>query len=70
MALGPSLIAREDANRLERERAELLGQMAAYRQELENAPTLKRARREWLEWQVRRDEKRVAEVEGRLAERN
>jgi hypothetical protein len=51
---------------LEQERAELPGQIAAYRQELENgSPHL--ARREWLDWQIRKAEKRLAEVEASLA---
>lgn len=41
-------------------------QLAAYRQELENGRPSK-ARRERLEWQIREREKRLAEVEARLA---
>ena len=48
-------------------REELPAQLAAYRQELENAPVISRARRERLEWQIREREKRLAEVEMRLA---
>jgi hypothetical protein len=51
---------------LEQERAEISGQIAAYRQELENASYLSRARRERLDWQIREREKRLAEVETRL----
>jgi hypothetical protein len=53
---------------LEQERAEIPGQVAAYRQELENGRPHK-ARRERLEWQIREREKRLAEVEARLAAR-
>jgi hypothetical protein len=49
------------------ERDELLGQVAAYRHELENAPVISRARREWLEWQIRRVQKRMIEIQRRLA---
>ncbi len=52
---------------LERERAELLTQMAACRRTLENAPPLSRAGRERLEWQIAAAERRMAEVERRLA---
>jgi len=51
---------------LEQERAEIPGQTAAYRQELENGRPHK-TRRERLEWQIREREKRLAEVEARLA---
>jgi hypothetical protein len=51
----------------ERERAEIPGQLSAYRQELENGRTSK-ARRARLEWQIREREKRLAELdEARLA---
>jgi hypothetical protein len=50
---------------LEQERTEIPGQIAAYRQELENGRPHK-ARRERLEWQIREREKRLAEVEARL----
>ena len=52
---------------LEQEWAELLRHIAAYRQELENSPKISKARRERLEWQIRRNQKRMAEIEGRLA---
>ncbi len=55
---------------LEMERDELLGQVAAYRHELENAPVIRRARREWLEWQIRNVQKRMVEIERRLAKGN
>jgi DNA repair exonuclease SbcCD ATPase subunit len=51
---------------LEQERAELPRQIAACWQELENGSP-HRARRELLEWQIRKAEKRLAEVEVRLA---
>jgi hypothetical protein len=51
---------------LERERAELPGQIIATQDELAATPAENRARRERLEWQIRRDRKRLAEVEARL----
>jgi hypothetical protein len=48
---------------LERERAELLRQMADWRQELENAPVLRKGRRERLDWQIQERRKRLAEIE-------
>jgi len=51
---------------LEQEREELPTQLAAYRQELENAPVITRTRREWLEWHIRRVERRMAEIQERL----
>ena len=51
---------------LEEERGEIPGQVAAYRRELENGRPHK-ARRERLEWQIGEREKRLAEVEARLA---
>ncbi len=52
---------------LERERAELPGQIAAYQRELDATPPENKARREMREWQIRRVQKRMAEVEARLA---
>ena len=52
---------------LERERAELPGQIVAYESELEATPPEHKARRERLAWQLRRAQKRLAEVEARLA---
>lgn len=57
---------RNERQELEQELAEIPGQIAAYRNELENGSP-KRARRERLEWQIREREKRLAEVETRLA---
>jgi len=55
---------------LERElREDPPAQLAAYRQELENGSPHK-VRRERLEWQIREREKRLAEVEARLAKVN
>jgi hypothetical protein len=52
---------------LERElREELPAQLAAYQQELAGGHADK-VRREWLEWHIRRAQKRMAEVEARLA---
>ena len=50
---------------LQRERAELRGQMAACWQELENGSP-RRARRELLERQTRKAEKRLANIGARL----
>jgi lipid II:glycine glycyltransferase (peptidoglycan interpeptide bridge formation enzyme) len=52
---------------LERELAELPAAIANYQRELEATPQKNKARRERLEWQIRRDRKRLAEVETRLA---
>ena len=58
---------RNERQSLERElREELPAQLAAYRQELENAPVSK-TRREFLEWHIRRVQKRMADLEARLA---
>jgi len=51
---------------LEQDLAEIPGQIAAYRQELENRRPPK-ARRERLEWQIREREKRLDDVRKRLA---
>ena len=52
---------------LERERAELPAHVANYQRELDATPPENRERRERLEWQIRRAEKRMAEVRVRLA---
>jgi hypothetical protein len=54
---------------LEAELAEIPGQIAAYRQELADTPTLAefKARRERLDWQIRERQKRLADVTARLA---
>ena len=44
--------------------------MATYRHELENRPSISRARRERLEWEIRRVQKRMADVEALLAKIN
>jgi hypothetical protein len=53
---------------LEQERAELPEQIAAYQRDLDATPIQNRGRREMREWQIRRDKKRLAEVEARLAD--
>jgi hypothetical protein len=59
---------RNERQSLERElREELPAQLAVYRQELENAPVINKTRREWLEWQIRNAQKRMVEIERRLA---
>jgi hypothetical protein len=58
---------RNERQSLERElREESPAQLAAYRQELENAP-ISKTRREFLEWHIRRVQKRMADLEARLA---
>ncbi len=51
---------------LERERTELPGQLAAHQRKLDTTPPEHKAHREMLTWQIRRAQKRLAEVE-RLA---
>jgi len=51
---------------LEQERTELAEQLATHRREVENGSP-HRARRERLGWQIRKAEKRLAEIEARLA---
>jgi hypothetical protein len=50
-----------------RRSAELPAQIAAYRRELDATPPENKAQREMRKWQIRRDKKRLAEVEARLA---
>lgn len=52
---------------LEREWSELPVQIAAYQKELAVTPAENKARRERLEWQIRRDQKRLVEIAARLA---
>ena len=54
---------------LEQELAELPGQIATYRQELADTPTLPefKARRERLDWHARTCQKRLAAIRARLA---
>jgi hypothetical protein len=51
---------------LERERAELPDHVANYQRELNATPQGQKERRERLEWQIRRVQKRMAEVHARL----
>jgi hypothetical protein len=51
---------------LERERAELPGQISAHQAELAVTQTENKARRERLDWQIRNLQKRLAAVEARL----
>jgi len=51
---------------LERERDELPAHVANYQRELDATPQENRERRERLVWQIRRVEKRIAEVRARL----
>jgi septal ring factor EnvC (AmiA/AmiB activator) len=52
--------------KVEQELTELPAQIAAYQQELSGGQADK-TRREWLEWHIRRVEKRMADIEARLA---
>jgi hypothetical protein len=51
---------------LERERAELPGQIIAHQAKLAATPAENKARRERLMWQIRRVQKRMAEVDALL----
>jgi DNA repair exonuclease SbcCD ATPase subunit len=52
---------------LEQELAGLPAQIAQYERDLEATPPENKSRRERFEWQIRRDRKRMAELEARLA---
>lgn len=52
---------------LEEERAELPALIAHYRHELTATLAEDKTRREMLEWQIRRAQKRLAEIGARLA---
>ncbi len=52
---------------LERERTELPNQITAYQRELDSTAPGHKARRERLMWQIRRVQKRMAEIEARLS---
>jgi len=54
---------------LERERAELPAHVANYQWELDATPQENRERRERLEWQNRRVEKRMPEIQAKLSGR-
>jgi hypothetical protein len=59
---------RYDRQALEHERdVELPAQLAGYKRDLEATPRENKERRERLEWQIRRAEKRMADVKTRLA---
>ena len=49
------------------ERAELPAQIAALQRDLDAIPAENTARRERLAWNIRRDQKRLAELDARLA---
>jgi hypothetical protein len=52
---------------LEHERdVELPAQLANYQRELDATPVDAQARREGIQWQIRRVEKRIAEIRARL----
>jgi chromosome segregation ATPase len=52
---------------LERERAELPGQISAHQAELAATPAANQARRERLDWQIRNLQKRPGAIEAQLA---
>ncbi len=52
---------------LERERGELPGQLATFQSELEATGLEQKTRREMLTWQIRRLQKRMAEIDARHA---
>ena len=52
---------------LERERGELSDQLATYQRELETTAQEHKERHERLLWQIRRVQKRMAELDARLA---
>jgi hypothetical protein len=52
---------------LERERDELPAHVANYQRELDATPIEAKERRERLEWQIRRVQKRMTEIASRLA---
>ena len=59
---------RNERQSLEEERdVELPAQIARYRRELEAIPLTDKTRREFIEWQIRFAEKRMADVCARLA---
>jgi len=58
---------RNERQALEEERAELPAQIAAYRRDLAATPAHDKTRREMRELQITEREKRLAEVERRMA---
>jgi hypothetical protein len=61
---------RSEGQSFEEELAELPGQVAGHRRELALTPAEDKTRLEWLEWHIRRVQKRMADVEARLAKIN
>ena len=57
---------RSERQSLEEELAELPGQLAGYQRELAVTPAEDKTRREWLEWQIQRAQRRLATIEARL----
>jgi chromosome segregation ATPase len=58
---------RAERQAIEEELAELPAQIAKHKREIAATPPQETERRENLEWRIRRDEKRVAELRARLA---
>ena len=58
---------RSERQALENERDELPAQLANYQRELDAMPSESKERRERPEWQIKRAEKRMADVKARLA---
>ena len=56
----------DERQSLEQERAELPAQITSYQLDLAATNAEDKTRREMLEWQIRRAQKRLAEVEARL----
>ena len=57
----------DERQALEGERVELPGQIIAHQAKLAATPAANKARRERLMWQIRRVQKRMAEIEARLS---
>ncbi len=57
----------DERQSLEQERQELFTRLAGYQAERDTLPADKRDRQEWLDWQIRRTQKRLAYLEARLA---
>jgi hypothetical protein len=58
---------RSEREQWKEERAEIPAQIAALQRELEATPATHAERREGLTWKIRRAERRMAELDARLA---
>jgi hypothetical protein len=61
-------VPQNDRAVLERERDELPALITTYERELLATPVEEQEKRERLRWQIRRAEKRLAEIKGRLTQ--